>query len=163
MLPLLITLLYVTSGCGPNYSAESRQSSEVRHKTSPLTLAATIDQVTNKGFAITVSNDDAKPMCLDTYYFGYRLTAVYPGGIKRVIDYGADKVPIGYDADWHVLTRGQSFTWFVAPPTSWNSLDEATEITYEYTMRRNPPLHITTDPRKIETYSLLAEWAKYSR
>lgn len=161
--PLLIALLYINWGCGPDSSAESQPSEKVSSNESPMKVTAVIDQVTHKGFVITVSNVGEEPMCLDTYYFGYRLTAMYVAGRKRVFDYGDDKVPIGYEADWHVLRRGQSISWSVEPPTSWDSLENASEIRYEYVLHRSPPRHICVDPRRIEVYLLLAEWSKERR
>lgn len=161
--PLLIALLYINAGCGPDSSAERQPTEKVTSNESPMKVTAAIDHVSDKGFVITVSNVGEEPMCLDTYYFGYRLTAMYVAGRNRVFDYGDDKVPIGYEADWHVLRRGQSISWSVEPPTSWDSLENASEIRYEYVLHRSPPRHICVDPRRIEVYLLLAEWSKERR
>jgi len=161
--PLLITLLCMISGCGTDSSDKSETSLDVDRDAPTLKQTATIDQVTHNGFRVTVVNNDEQPVCFDGYYFAYRLTAVYPGDQKRIFNYGADKVPVGYDADWQVLAHGQSFAWSVSPPTSWDSLTEAVEIRYECVMQRQTPRHVTTDPRKIDSYSVLAQWAKHPR
>jgi len=90
-----------------------------------------MQQETERAFRFEIRNMSRENVFLTTYYFGFKVKVEYKPGSQNSFDYGADKVPVPADHDWHVIRPQQSIAWTVSLPENFSSLSQASGVQYQ--------------------------------
>lgn len=109
-------------------------------------------------FQITVINNSSDWFAVTSYYYGYEVQIEYLTGETLQFDFGADKVPVITDKDWHLLKGDMSVSWRVNLSRMSGSLKRAKKVTYRQTLDFKVPRFIESDEAAIKNDRVNASW-----
>lgn len=109
-------------------------------------------------FQFTVKNNSNEWFATTSYYYGYEVQVEYWTGERLQFDFGADKVPVITDKDWHLLEKNMAVSWRVNLSRLSGTLKGAKKLTYRQTRDFKVPSFIESDEASVKKTRVHASW-----